>query len=287
MASFLNSTSTPLIGSASWEGSLENCKNYSAISINLLSDRGCAVSILHLDKVGTILWADEYQTTSNTAFFKQVLSKATHFKVTVLNESVSDQTVLKLVTKLSNSVPDDINVKVTLGDSIISKLTTGEGDLSSDSGKLLVKQNVLVPASDGVLAYGLHVGSGDKVALNVDADGMLNMHASVATGSSFLNTTLTHTPVEVVGAGAKVMRIIAFNDSAQLRYLRLYDANALPAFDDNPKCVLTLKADDSFSSELGITCATGVWIVASSNHGALAAYGTVNADEVSVNVVYE
>ena len=287
--SFLNSTSIPILMGATWSGSSENCKKYSSLSVSMLSDTACVLTILHLDKYGTVMWTDQYTTVLNVGFYKQVVSKSSFFKVTIENLDEQDQTLCKLVTKLSNSAPDDINVTVNSSDVVTANLSTAQGAVSSSNGKLLVQQNVLLPANDGVLCYALDTAT--NVAIKCDSSGKVAVNVqnfpAVATGLSYCSTSLTHAPMEAYASAKKVMRCICYNDSAQLRYVRLYDSANEPVADNTPKLVLTLQPDSGLVAELGVTCVSAVWIVSAVNHGKTTAYGTVGADEVSVNLIME
>ena len=292
MSSSLNSTSTPLLAGTSWEGSHESCKNYATISCSLLADTQGKLTIYHLDKNGNTQWAEEYSTVSNTMFYKQVVSKSTHFKVKFENQDYqTDQQTCRLVTKLSNSPPDNINVSLThTEDSVSAFLMTSTGGLVSDGdNKLLVSQKQLTPQTDGVLCHGMDSDTGVETALSVNASGHLKVAVqSAAVWNNCLNnTSLQTTPSLLVSGAGKVMRLNAFNDATQLRYLRIYDQAAEPVYSDSPKAVVVLPHNTSVNVELGFNFYNNLYIVASANSGATTAYGVVDADEVCVNIVCE
>lgn len=279
--SLLNSSTAVIAQNASWSGSIESVKNFNAISYMILTDVATSVTVHHMDKLGNSLTTETFTCVANTALFKQFYAKTSHFKI-VMTTSVADMSAMKLITKLTNSMPDD--------EHITAKLTTTQGDLSSSSGKLLVSQNVLAPATDGVLSYGLQDGTSTKVALKVDAGGVLSVAASLAQlpGNNFCTTSLTHAPQQVVGSAKRVIRMNCFNDGAQVVYVRLHDiVSAPPINTDVPVCVFALQPMNNINVEIGVNFALGVYATASSNVGKTSAFGTVGAEEVGVNVVFE
>ena len=294
MASSLNSTYTPLLIGATWTGSLESCKNQSTISCSLLADTGCTLTILHLDKNGNTQYADELHSVSNTCFYKQVVSKSTHFKVTLYNESpATDQTTCRLITKLSNSAPDNMNVNLShTEDSVVAHVVTSEGAVSSEAGKLLVKQNALVATGDSVMAHGYTSMLGSSVALSCDESGRLNVNtnevASAPTWNIVLHTgSLQTTPVLLSSGTGKLLRLNAFNDSVQVRYIRFYDSVGEPVYSNTAKCVVVVPSNTNVSIEMGWNIYNALYIVGASAWGATTAYGIVDADELLATVVLE
>ena len=276
--SLLNSSATVLVQNVAWNGIVESVKTYSTISVALLADKNVTITINHLDKLGVAMTTDQFAGATSVPLFKQVMAKTGLFKVSLLTTETGNAS-LKLVTKLTNSPPDD--------ESVTAKLTTTQGDLSSDSGKLLVKQNVLAPATDGVLSYGLQASN--RVAMKVDADGVLSVSSvpTVVTGVNFCSTSLTHTPAQVVGSAKKVLRMNCFNDGAQVVYVRLHDMASAPVNTDVPICVFAIQPVNNIGVEIGVNFATGVYATASPNVGKTSAFGTVGADEVGINIVFE
>ena len=321
--STLNSTSTPLLEEDSWSGSLELCKAYSAVSVSILADTACTVSIIHLDKNGNVQYTDSYTSVANIGLYKACQLKSTHFKVSIVNLGV-DQTVLRLVTRLLNSSPDDMNVTLTIDDVITAKLSTSQGAVDSSGGKLLVYQNALSQSTDGVKVYGLDSGtpvamkvgstgvvsvsqnvldvSTDSVkvygydgstnrVLSTDNTGALNVNQKLPTditSYTYHNSSLETTPISVSMSQRKLMFVNVYNDAAQFRFIRLYDAISAPVSTDVAKLVLAIKQNSFLNVPLGMTFLNGIYVCGSSVWGASSAsYGSINTDELLVNLISE
>lgn len=294
MASVLNSSSSPLLANSSFVGNLETCKNYSCIGVSLFADTSCRVSLQHLDKNGNLQLNEEYNTGASYGFYKAVVAKSTHFKVTVENTSAINQTEFRLITKLSNSVPDDINVKLNaVEDSVLALVSTNEGPVMSENGRLLVAQSNLSPISNGVLSHGAN-SSGQPVPLTVDDTGRLNVNSGsgpLKVNVSWCSTSLQSTPEQVTSGAGRLLRMSCFNDSAQARYIKVYNKDSTPSdiasSGDTPLLVLVLHPSQNTNFELGLDISVGCWIVAGENGGKTAAWGSVGADEVNVNAIVE
>ena len=470
----LNSSSVPLAGLAVWNGPMESCKNYTLISITAYSlNTYGEVKCFHYDKLGTLLSTNTFTygpNPPNATVIKQFMIIGTHFAVQNTSTSVANQTVGKIITRLSNTIPDDMNVKLssdndsvtakvhgsagaitsesgkllvkqnvltaatdgvtatlstaegavasdagkllvkqnvltatdvvtaklstaegavasasgkllvqpphldtstdsitavlacgadllssssgkllvqqnalTAADVVTAKLSTTQGDVASDAGKLLVKQNVLTAATDAVTAIiavsngsltqdndrllvtipnlsaaadnvearladtegnpisavdsklcvlGYGVFGGSKVPLKVDIDGALSVNASyvppaIPTSYNFCSTSLTQASEQVVASAKKVIRMNCFNDGAQVTYIRLHNMATAPVNTDVPLCVFAVQPASNINIEIGVNFSTGVYATACSNVGKVSAFGTVGADEIAVNIVYE
>ena len=308
MSSTLNSTSTPLVASATWTGSVESCKSYSIIGVSLITDITCNLTINHKDKNGNLMSVDSFSCPKDIYFFKQVPCKATHFNLVVENPDVeNNQATLRVVTKLANNAPDNMNVSLSSADTVTTLLATADGALNSVGGKLYVSQNVLVPANDGVLGYaydgyGNNVslqctetgllksfcygvnGLGQATALPIDGNGKLSVSHPQVSGSSYVTSNLKTSSQQASASAKQVTRMVAMNDSAQLRFIRIHDASSSPINTDAPVCVIAIKPNDVLMCDLGVSCASGVYITASSNWGTVSAFGSVNDDEVLCNL---
>ena len=118
--------------------------------------------------------------------------------------------------------------------------------------------------------------------LSIDGNGKLSV--SLASGSSYVTSNLKTSPVLASAVAKHVTRIVAMNDSAQLRFIRIHDTSSFPVNTDPPVCVVAIKPNDVVMCDLGVYCSSGVSITASSNWGTVSAFGTVNDDECLVNI---
>jgi hypothetical protein len=292
MSSTLNSTSSPILANGTWDGSIESCKHYSSVCVSLWVDTQTQLQILHTDKFGNTQYPDVFTVEASTHFYAQRVTKSTHFKIMLANlNTETDQTVCRLVTRLSNSAPDNVNVRLDSSeDTVAAFLMTDQGPLQSNGNQeLLVSQRDLSSQTDGVLSYGYSAALEGPVPLSVDNIGFLNVyshHWPPMIDVPYCNDDLGTTPIQACGQG-KLLRLHAFNDSAQLRYLRMYDASGTPSYESIPNVVLMLAPGVSSSFEIGVNYFTACYVVAASNPGKSTSYGTVDSGDVCVTMVFE
>lgn len=150
-----NSTETPLSSGDTFTGAWELVKSFVAVSVSCKADTAITVSVEHSANGSDADHTDVYTASAGKALFKQVVLKAKYCRVKVWNNG-DNQTYLRLYSKLlSNSQPDEMNVRL---------------DAENDS----------------ILVKGLYNGSTKTLAL--DADGNLNM--SLDTSALATETTL-------------------------------------------------------------------------------------------------
>ncbi len=132
MTSVVNSTNVPLLTGGAFSGAYELVKNYVAISVLCICDSSAELVIHHSTNGTDVDYEDYWQIGSNTPLFKQVVLKSKYVKVVVTNSGVSDQSYLRLYTKLMvHSNPDQMHMTLDENDSISVRATNSSTGLSS------------------------------------------------------------------------------------------------------------------------------------------------------------
>jgi hypothetical protein len=139
--------------------------------------------------------------------------------------------------------------------------------------------------SDSVLGYG-YDGSANR-AIKTDSDGKLDVIFTPSDESSYVNSDLDETPVQVKGSAGKVRGIQIYNESAQLRNIRLHDKASAPVAADTPNLYFQLAGNSGVNIQnLNVAFANKIYVVASATRGTTGALENVNANEVSVCIQY-
>ena len=239
---------------------------------------------MHCDKNGNTDYSESFLYSSSSQFFKQLLVKASHIKLSLQNQTSSDQTFCRLYCKLLNSIPDDVNVKLTDDDVVTAVLKTSEGNLTSERGMLNVNPRGLNPLNDVVGAQVSGFDGETYRPLSVDSNGKLNVNTSagpVLVNTSYINLNLKNDPQVAFARTCKVKRCIGYNDGNQLRYLVLLDSNSTEMLPMQPLAVLPLKAGDSFYFELGLDCSAGCVVAVTDSNG------PISDNEITLTAIFE
>jgi hypothetical protein len=137
MALSSNSTVTPLTSLQAFQGIYENVKNFTGISVLCKCDSTATLLIQHSSNGVDVDYTDTFSVVADVPVFKQVVLKSKYVKVRLTNTSGSDQTYLRLFTKLlTHTAGDEMNVKLDENDSIIVKGANGVALNTDASGNL-------------------------------------------------------------------------------------------------------------------------------------------------------
>jgi hypothetical protein len=189
-----NSTLVPLSALHSFSGAYENVKNFTGISVLCKCDTSATLEIQHSTNGVDVDYTDTFSVSANTPIFKQVVLKSKYVKVRLINTSVSNQTYLRLFTKLlSHSAGDDMNVKLDENDSIIVKGANGVPLNLDASGNLALCVDIDGVATETTLsgARGVLDDVSSKLTdLNTTANGLMT-NAKCDNGISSLSYLAT------------------------------------------------------------------------------------------------
>lgn len=321
MSSVLNSTSTPLSGNATFTGSSEPVTVYCTISCMVKADLAGTLYIDHGINGSDWDFTDTFSVGAGIALWKQVSVKGSLFRVRFTNSSGSAQSYFRLYSKLvSSAPPDNLNVTLDSNDEVTSILADANGNaVSVVSNKLSVNQNALSNSTDSVLTYGWDGSSNQKLSCNgdgelivntalsegdssvqvygydgstnraikTDTNGKLEVVYSESDQSSYVNSSLQSTPAEVKASAGNVKGIQIYNESAQLRNIRLHDKAFEPVAADTPKLYFQLAGNSGVNiQDLNVSFANKIYVVSSATRGVTGALENVNANEVTVCIQY-
>jgi len=108
LISLKNTSSVPLtVANNTWTGSIESCQTYLSIYCTVNCDTNCVLNINHTMDGYNIDYIDTFNVLANKSTnIYSVQSKSKFFNITLTNNTLVDQTYLKIVTKLVNDPHD-------------------------------------------------------------------------------------------------------------------------------------------------------------------------------------
>ena len=237
--SLLNSTCIPLtIESNTFTGIWETWNNYLTILCTVICDTSCILTVSQTSDGNIVDYTDTFNVLPNdsTNIF-EIQIKSKYFRIILINDSYSDQTYLKLITKLLTiEVVKDVLVATITGDVVIdnpiteinsaiivsntNNINTGIGTLHTDltsTGIKVLTMPTITETNSGTINTGIGTLHTDLTSTGIK---VLTMPTITETNSGTINTGIGTLHTDLTSTGIKVLTMptITTTESNSLGY---------------------------------------------------------------------
>ena len=201
----LNSTSTLLVDGASYNGYSEYC-NKQGVLVSCKTDQDGVLTLFWSEDGVNFDFTDVFNIVASTPFSLSTYNRGQYFKLSLLNNSGSDQTYLRLFSRFIDDVPDSSgNVQVTAVPSV----------------QQVVWNNVGLTAGDFSPTIDLnHITHLELVGNSIDST-VIKLWVSVD-NSTFLQSSYTINAVAIdtfhlsILSGMRYLRLQSVSDTANM-----------------------------------------------------------------------
>ena len=196
-----NNSLSPLNNAGSFTGVWEDCSNYKAIIMNVLTDQTGIAKIQFTDDKTNII-SHQYDIQASGLLHRQLPVKGFYYRLYLENDSGSNQTAMNAYTQLKN----DINEVAKYG---------WHGNLASDTSILAEGLSSSLDISHGKQLVFLYEDT------DIASSGEVELHVSVDNSNYYPMTSMLP-----VSNGVNRKSVLQVSDIGGISYVKIYNSHA-------------------------------------------------------------
>ena len=252
LPSTLNSTFIPLTSNSTWAGHIETTNGHISILSTIVCDTSCILNVYQSSNGVDIDFTDTFNILANIETnILQIQIKSKWFYISINNNSFTDQTYLRLITKLLLVQDTNINAVITgdvhiddpiteINSATIASNTnnTNTGiqllhtDLTSTGIKVLTMPTV-TETNSGTINTGIGTLHTDLTSTGIKVLTMPTIQTVSYLGYRNINVGATGVVVKA-SAGIVQSVMLCVTSGSKYCYLKLYNTATIPTVSDTP-----------------------------------------------------